>query len=201
MAKFYQAPKEGSKNVQMLIFDEEPWREIRTEIFGRSELEIESKEDFKALEEKKVRQFILKKLSLRNYSSFELIKLLKSYQVTEVLIQALILEFQNLGYINDEDWIESFIRGAKAKKKGPFAIFHQLVEKGVDPERAKIALNQWDQKSDRALRIKKILESKGKRYDLADFKDRQKIIASLLRKGYSFEDVKIAINLYMKENL
>lgn len=189
MSEFVVIPKNNNDKVKTIFVDEEPWRDIHCSIFGYQKFEIKSIEQFELLEQKKVKSFVYKKLAQQNYSSHGLTKILKDFLVPKVLIQAVIQDCQDLGYINDEDWLKSFIRGAKAKKNGPRTILQKLLAKGFDKETASVALENEDSPKDRVMRIRKLLETRYKKYDLKDYKEKQKVVASLVRKGYSFEDI------------
>jgi len=184
--------KEGAYNVKTIMVDDYPWKDIHSAIFGRQDLDLASTEQFEILENKKVKAFVYKKLAQKSYSSFELKKLLKEYLVSSRLIDAILDECINLGYINDKDWIDSFIRSAKNKKCGPEWILQKLMSKGIDRETAKNALSRNDSAENRIGRIKSLIDSRYKARDLTDYSEKQKIVCSLIRKGFSFEDIKSA---------
>ncbi len=199
MCEITIAPKENAYHVNTIFIDDEPWKDIHTSIFGRQELELISTEQFEILEVKKVKAFVYKKLSQKNYSSFELKKILKEYLVSESVIESVIKECKNLGYINDKDFLETFIRSAKAKNKGPEWILQKLMLKGLKRETCQKFLETQDSSDDRVLRIKSLLETRYKTKDLTDFAQKQKVIGSLARKGYSFEDIKSALKEHSYE--
>lgn len=185
-------PKEGVYNVKTILVDDYPWKDFHTAVFGKENLDITSTDQFEILEPKKVKAFVYKKLAQKSYCSQELTKILKEYLVSPSVIESVIEECQNSGYINDKDWLDAFIRSAKNKKCGPEWILQKLMSKGIARETAKNALKTEDSQEDRVARIKALLEFKYRTRDLTDFKEKQKVIASLARKGFSFEDIKSA---------
>lgn len=195
MSQFVIIPKENAKNVKTILMDEEPWRDFHCAVFGYYTFEILSIEQFEILEKKKVKAFVYRKLAQKNHCSHELQKKLKECLVPKSIADAMIEECENLGYINDEDWLKSFIRGAKTKKVGPAFIMQKLMMKGFDKETAAAALKEEDLPRDRIERIKKLLQTRYRSRDLTDYKEKQKVIASLARKGFSFEDIKNALSL------
>lgn len=185
-------PKENAYKINTIYINDEPWKDIHPAIFGRDAFELTSIEQFEALEAKKVKIFVFKKLSQKNYCSFELKKILKEYLVTSSVIDAVINECKNLGYLNDRDFLESFIRSSKAKNKGPEWILQKLMLKGLKRETCEKFLNTQDTSEDRILRIKTLLQSRYKNKDITNFAEKQKVVASLIRKGFSFDDIKSA---------
>lgn len=140
-----------------------------------------------------VKAFVYKKLSQRGYSSHELKKLLLKQLVTEDLIDSVLLECENAGYINDESYLENFIRAGQLKKWGPEHIIQKLMLKGFDRETIRLKLHVHDSPNERIARINILLKTRYKTRDFTVFKERQKVIASLIRKGFSFEDIQASL--------
>ncbi|HRD54981.1 MAG TPA: regulatory protein RecX [Parachlamydiaceae bacterium] len=149
-------------------------------------------------ERKKAKAYLYKKLAQKNYCSLELKKKMQDELFSKDLIEELIKECEGLGYINDEEWLNSFIRGAKAKSQGPLFIIQKLIAKGFCKEMIKRALGREDSKEERKARIVRLLATRYKSRELKDFKERQKVVASLVRKGFSYEEVLEEITLKIK---
>ncbi|MDR1831427.1 MAG: RecX family transcriptional regulator [Fusobacteriaceae bacterium] len=100
----------------------------------------------------------------------------------EAAVEKVTASFLRLGYLDDGAYAEAFIRahGYGAKK-----LAWALRQKGIDPElwTDKIAENK-----DRELAEIKRLAAK------QQGKDRQKVIASLARRGFSLEDILKALS-------
>lgn len=138
-----------------------------------------------------IKTLIYKKLARRSYSSHELKAELLKQLVPQELIDNVMSEVISAGYINDNDYLESFIRVSQLKKLGPERIIQKLMHKGFKRETIASKLQLHDSKEERITRIKKLLETSYKTKDLTIFKEKQKVIASLIRKGFSFEDIKM----------
>jgi regulatory protein len=94
-----------------------------------------------------------------------------------------------LGFLNDDEWTASFVRGQSNRKVGPRAIAQKLASKGVRGEKLEQALeNSWNPSEQKAL-ITSLLKSRYAKKNLSDFKERQKVIASLMRKGFDFSAI------------
>lgn len=150
------------------------------------------------LEKKKAKTYLYKRLSQKNYCSLEIKKKMRDQAFSIELVEELLLECERLGYINDKEWLASFIRGAKAKKQGPLLIIQKLLSKGFCKETIKEALALEDSEEERKTRIMTLLLTRYKNLDLNDFKERQKVIGSLIRKGFSFEEIIDTLNLENK---
>jgi len=186
-------PKLGQPYILTLTHDNEPWRDVHVFIFGKKPaLNLET---FSKIEYEKARIYALRKLAQKNYASFELEKSLKKCLVSAVTIQRIITEFVQSGYIDDEAWIAQFVKYLIGRKYGPAVIRQKLLLKGIDRDRAdKITagLNRRD-----ALEgVLKLLNSKYKNRNFEDFKEKQKVIAALMRKGFEFELINQAFSVF-----
>lgn len=179
-----------------ISLNDEPWRDIHRKIFGRKPemgIPYHSKQQFfdafHEIEYKNAFRYVLKRLSLKNELSIGLKKKLEELLVSPTTINRVIKECQHLGFLNDEEWVESFIRGKQSKNFGPQTLIFQLMRKGISREQAveKVFANNT-QESQQA-QMRSLLEKKFKNQDLKQFSTRQKAIACLVRKGFPLEDV------------
>lgn len=203
--KFSYSPKTGYRNILILFIDEDPWKEIHTTIFGRKpslpqrcNSQEEFEEQFSILEYKASLQYALKRLSMKTHSSAELKKNLVQRCVAEDTATKVIDECMRLGYLNDQVWMEGYVRGLLSKKLGPQAIIFKLRLKGVQEDVARGVLEQFDSGDAPKRRIEGLLQSKYRSKDLTDFKSREKVIASLMRKGFSFDDIREAMQAHVQ---
>lgn len=175
----------------LIKLDGELFRKLHVSIIGSApELPAEADEETLAahitrLETHGSRQYALRKVAAQAMLSMQLRDALKERGVKPQIIAPIIDEFQQSGYLNDDDWIASYVRVQKLKKAGPQAIFQKLRMKGVPEELVKSHL-QEDNPQDR---IKQLIATKYSGRNLDDYKERQKVIAALARKGYSFDDI------------
>lgn len=196
MAIISYQKKEGRLGVLTVLVDEDPWRDIHTQIFGKkpvlhmccktlSELETQ----FPSLEYKGALAYSMKRLSLKSQPSSELTQCLQERLVSESTIERIISEVTQLGYINDQDWLESFVRRQIARNLGPQAIAMKLRAKGISREQSEEILNQLSSSSATQEGISRLLETKYRTKDLRDYKTKEKVIAALIRKGFAFQDI------------
>jgi regulatory protein len=183
--------KEERSSILTIICDGKPWRDVHTSIFGRRPTfsancrTIEDlREEFVAMEYQAAKNYALRRLSLQTMLSTALARSLKERLVSENTIKKLLVQLTDSRLINDEEWTASFVRTQTARKVGPRAIAQKLAGKGIKGMDLEQALeNSWDPTDQRAM-ILKLLNSRYAKKNLKDFKEKQKVIASLSRRGF-----------------
>jgi regulatory protein len=208
-------PKISRRGVLTISLDDDPWRDVHVTIFGYK-LEItanfqtkeELEQKFVDLEYKCAKRYVLKRLSEKSLHSSELASALKLRLVTENNIKKIIVECKELGYLKDRDWIESFIRCQTSRRQGPQTIAMKLRKKGINEadfiELIEKRANTECQQSS----INHLLTTKYRLKNLKDYRERQKVISSLLRRGFELNviisSIKIGNNVtdinYFDEN-
>jgi regulatory protein len=181
-----------------LMRDGQEWRIVHLSIFGKAPAFPEGtlakiEERFTELELKGAKLFLLRRLALKSYHSSELHELLAERKVTTKTICQLIAEFTKQGYINDESWLCSTIRSLRQRRFGFKVIAFRLRSKGIedsDIETAIQAYKDTEQSTpdDRTM-IKHLLSTRYAKQQLSNRKERQKVIAALARKGFTFDDI------------
>ncbi len=195
------SPKSEQPSVLTIYCDGSPWRDIHTTVFGRRpilpqgcESLIDFSEQFSILECRQAKNYAIRRLSLQGMLSIALARSLKERLVSQKAIQHAIGELMELGFINDEEWAASYVRSQNNKKVGPRAIAQKLANKGVRGEKLEQALEKsWDPNEQKAL-IGSLLKSKYARRDLSDFKEKQKVVASLIRRGFDMNIIFKCLN-------
>ncbi|MCB1111444.1 MAG: regulatory protein RecX [Chlamydiales bacterium] len=189
-------PHPQYREVITILVDEEPWRDVHTKIFGKnfslpaSYPTVEAfQEAFHGIERKNAFHYVMNRLAARDYSSYELTKLLSSCNISDSIQREILEECSAYGYINDEQWIDNFIAGQIRKKKGPQAIICKLQEKGVPQEYAQQKVEGEYQQGAQDEEIQHLLANKYKNRDLTDFKEKQKTISALVRRGFPLHTV------------
>lgn len=178
--------------VLTVLVDGDPWREIHTHIFGRKptlHITCNDLADFPLLEYRAAMAYALKRLALKNQASMELSNSLEERLVSSQTIDRILSECKQLGYLNDSEWVEAFIRRQMAKKLGPQAILMKLKAKGIPSEIYQEILPHLDNTDLQKQRIQHLLDTKYRSKDLSDYKTRAKVIASLARKGYPLSEI------------
>jgi regulatory protein len=131
------------------------------------------------------RKYLLGALCKESLCTPQIRQRLKRREVADEMIESLIEEMLRLGFVDDRAWVESFVRRQQAIRDGPMTIKHKLRLKGIDasliaelvPVDAETQLEQ----------IRQLLQGKYRKHDLNDYKQKQKVIAGLMRKGYSYD--------------
>lgn len=188
--------KEGKRGVITLVVDDDAWRDIHTHIFGYKAFydKCNDRDDLEAAWQKTelhgAKQYALRRLAAKSYLEAELIKKLQERLVSDNTIKQVIEECRHLGYLNDTSWLESFIRRSLTKNMGPQAILMKLRTKGISENVAREFLDKFDNAESEQERVRKLLETRYRTRDLSDFNVKQKVVASLMRKGFSYESIK-----------
>lgn len=199
--KIVALPKEGRRFVWTIFIDDEPWVDTHTKIFGNSpnfpicETLEQFKEKFFALEYAKAKKYAMDRLAARSYPSVQLQKLLARNLVSSATIQKLVLEFTRLGYLNDDEWIDRFVKGQASRNIGKQKIVYKLASKGISPKLAEERVSQLLNQADAQKSIRHLMQTKYKNRNLSVFKEKQKVFAALVRKGFDIETIKQTVYL------
>ena len=199
--KISYSSKLEQKSVLTIFCDGSPWRDIHTAVFGRRpvlpqgcESLIEFSEQFSVLECRQAKNYAIRRLSLQGMLSTALVRALKDRLVSEKAIREAVGELTDLGFVNDEEWAASYVRSQNNKKVGPRAIAQKLAHKGVRGERLEQALEKSRDPEEQKILIQSLLKSKYAKRNLSDFKEKQKVIASLVRRGFDMNIIFTCLN-------
>lgn len=182
------------KDVLQIYVDDIYWRKIHLKIFGRNfrlkELSLEQLKEWIAEEEyQKAKRYLAYCLSLKGYFVYEIRQRFSEYFVDQEIAENIISEFIRYGYLDDQERLKSLIQSYQQKKLGPQAIKTklfakkipaELIEEGmalINSETLKTSLKDW-------------IAKKSKNMDLSDFKVKSKLFQMLLRKGFSYQDIR-----------
>lgn len=178
---------EGVRNrsVHRSIFGKNP----RFPFFGSME---EWEILFKDLEYKRTKNYLLWRLSKQNYHSEQLKKILSDRLVTEDTIERVLQEFISLGYLNDQEWLSHQIRVLKKKSSGR-SIILKLRQKGISKETLEKTQEILRSPQEEEQVIRELLDNKYRKKNLNDFKERKKVVDSLIRRGFPYETVRYLI--------
>lgn len=201
-------PHPEKKNLLVIAIDEEPICELSTTIFGKNPVLPKKVESFEALNEQVLelefqgaKRYLLSKLSQRSYHSAEVDNLLAKKMVSKDTIIRLLAECCRNGYIDDQEWIEQFIRTQHHKKRGPQWIEEKLRQKRIPLEEARFFLEESNSNDELQEQIIHLLQTRYRTRNLNDFREREKTIGSLARRGYDPYLVREILkkNLWMKQ--
>lgn len=138
---------------------------------------------------RKAKVYALKRLSSKAYLSKELRESMLRKEFLPEHIERILSECRELGYLNDEEWLNAFVRGQISKKRGPKAIAAKLFQKGFPRDKIQEVVTEIKGSDSPADGIRQLLQTKYKNKNLKDYREKQKVIASLARRGYDFEDI------------
>ncbi len=137
----------------------------------------------------KTEKILFQKLKIFFYKKTQKIKLLSSIP-TDSISNQIITELKDKKLLNQSDFIDYFIK--KNKSKSVVEIKFLLNQKGVDTSSLNISPDNENQS------IKKILSKKNiNRNLLSDYSYKNKLYASLFRRGFSISTIKTAIDEYL----
>lgn len=127
-------------------------------------------------------------LAKRDYTKKEIYnKLLQKYWEKPPIVKV-VKRLEEAGYINDKEFAITY---AKNKKCGKKKIAYDLKLKGITSEVIQEALSFYEEDDE--------LEELSKAWDKLGMKEEHKKIASLMRKGFSYSDIKRVITKKREE--
>ncbi len=139
----------------------------------------------------------LRLLARREHSRHELALKLRQRKVSVNVIDAVLDEFEEKGWLSDERFAEVFVRQRVDAGYGPLKVLADLQQRGVrqaPPELSAIAEAQW---IDMATRLR------AKRYGLADlsedWNERQRQGGFLARRGFTADQIEQALEVRESE--
>ena len=101
---------------------------------------------------------------------------------------------KSFGYINDAEYVRSFIDSRK-EKKSKKEIYAALKQKGVDSDIIEQVFEEMDYgEEDSRQAIEALMRKRNYNTDSADLKEKQKLMGYLMRKGFRYEDVNSVLN-------
>lgn len=159
----------------------------------KNDLELEEKDikRFKKIsQDGKLRARSLEWLLNRPHSIREFHDYLYRKKAEPDIIQSLIEEFTNRGYLDEQKFTEWFVELQKRRNKSDRAIRSELFGKGISREVADAILNASENNEEN--RLKALIEKKQK---LSRYKsDPKKMAQYLVNQGFSWLDVKEALS-------
>ncbi|MFT4144076.1 MAG: RecX family transcriptional regulator [Mobilitalea sp.] len=132
-------------------------------------------------------------LKFKDRTEQELQRKLKEADYPEEVIARVIGYMKEYGYLNDERYTSLYVKNRKSTKSKQF-IKSELLQKGLDKSVINEVLEaeyKEDSEEDSELfAIKKAIAKKTKTPQLLTFEEKQKLIASLFRKGFNINKIK-----------
>lgn len=162
---------------------------------GREIDDDELKEIIEKSSERRAKEKALWLISYRSHSKKELFdKLKRSFD--EASAQKAVDRMEELGLINDEEFARLYARKlVNGKKMSVKAAEYELYRKGIDKITAEQVLSELEY--DPQTQIIEFITKKYKNID--DEKIKRRAVAALQRKGYSWEEIRQAIESLVSE--
>ena len=162
---------------------------------GREIDDDELKEIIEKSSERRAKEKALWLISYRSHSKKELFdKLKRSFD--EASAQKAVDRMEELGLINDEEFAKLYARKlVNGKKMSVKAAEYELYRKGIDKITAEQVLSELEY--DPQTQIIEFITKKYK--NIQDEKIKRRAVAALQRKGYSWEEIKQAIESLVSE--
>ena len=126
-------------------------------------------------------------------------KLEKSQRYTEDVIAKTIAFLKEYNYLNDYTYALRYLE-ENSGKRSLLDMKAKLFQRGVDCASLKEAIEAFQEKQREEIdpereALRQCLEKKRRTLDLSDPKDKQKLYAFLMRKGFSYDLIREALNL------
>jgi regulatory protein len=133
-------------------------------------------------------------LSFRMRTEKEIEVYLKEKEIEPFVIKEIIVKLKEQSYLNDAEFAVAYVRTqVQTTLKGRQVISQELVEKGVAKNTIEDALMEYSEKEELEHAIK-LVHKYSPKYKNDAFKIMiQKVEQALMRKGYSFSVIKVAI--------
>lgn len=119
---------------------------------------------------------------------------LKANHYTEDVIEEALAYVKSFGYINDLGYAKRFIE-SKKDKKSKKELYVLLGNKGLAQSVIEEAFEECYETEDGKSAIKELMRKKGYSPEGATEKEKQKMYGYLMRKGFSYEDVRQVIQV------
>lgn len=194
--------KVGRRGILLITVDEEEVGEIHTTIFGPkppipSQIDsLQAWEDlFDTLEYQQTKRYVLKRLAERPFHTAELSKCLRERLVRGNTIDRVIGECVESGYLNDKEWVDLFIQGHLRRRHSLRLIAQKMQSRGISSSEAKEAVSQKKDPESEKESIRYLLTTRYRSRNLQNRQDREKVIASLICKGFDYQSIKEAMRV------
>jgi regulatory protein len=191
---------EGTEGSKVRVTIDENFAFILTvkelERYGlKEDMELSIVEYERILEETIYHRVLDKALNILKFSDrseHELRRKLTQAEFPAILIDRAVSYVKMYGYLDDKRFAASFIR-SRMNKKSKLMIKNELLQKGISEEILEEAFEETyaEEEEDAELTaIKKAIAKKTKEPDTLTYEEKQKLIASLYRKGFDLGKIK-----------
>ena len=152
-------------------------------------------------EKRAAKLYALRLLNRQLYHSTDLAERLKKREHSQEIIRPLIDELLELGYLDDLAYVRGRVKSEFRKTHGPRWVRQKLREKGIPRDEVELVLSETYDEEQAREQLCRIALTRYSKLDPTDFKDRQKLMAALQRRGYDFQIIQGAIEDLASERL
>ncbi|HPM04474.1 MAG TPA: RecX family transcriptional regulator [Candidatus Cloacimonas sp.] len=143
--------------------------------------------------ENQARQQLLKYLAEREHSSLQCREYLKRKSYPDDLVNRLIIEFTDRKYIDDERFAQLLIYSLIERGKSKSHIIQKLKENELPASVWETILaSSFDPVQNSENLYEQVLKLRLRYGELPEYKQKDKVFASLMRKGYDLDDIHAA---------
>lgn len=143
----------------------------------------------KQLDEKGLRHKVIELLARREYSYGELEAKLLPMSQSEDLLYKVLDWIVEMGLQSDERFTEMFIRSKYLGGYGPVRIRLELKQKHIRSELIESSFEALASELDWQNEVLRLIEKKAKNFDLSEFKDKNKLMGFLQRRGFTLDQI------------
>ncbi len=155
-------------------------------------------EEIMAVLNKRAKLKVMDYLKQSDKTEKELRVKLRRAHFTDISIDVAIEYVKNFGYLDDVRYTLNYIRLKKGSKSKQVIEF-ELKNKGIDSAVIKESMDQEYGRDSELTAIKKLIEKKCNDINKLDNEKKTKLIASMCRKGFSYENIRKCMAI-MEEN-
>ena len=194
--KITRISKRKNRRLYDIFIDDEPGFSVSSkkvlQKFGLEQGRTFQPDEFHKLREKieffEAENILLQFLAYRFRSKKEIVRKLTNKKISRSTIDALVAKYEGKGFINDENFAESYMLDLISHHpQGNFAIKQKLKQKGISNEIIKRLSEEYlSGEIEHEMAIKELSKRKIRYMKLQTRERRNKALAFLQRKGFSY---------------
>lgn len=193
---------ERKGNKIQVTFSDSTSIKLSSDVYKKFPVKVGDEIDEKSLELIKreneyfeVKRSALRFLSIRNHSTQELSRKLLRKKFSGEIIEKVLNDLFNLGYLNDKKFAEQYFNELVGKFFGPLKIKNELIKRGINWEVVDEVLNDYFTNDEMQREVIQKLLSKSKfPKKISSTNELQRIYNYLISRGFSSEVVMDCLN-------
>lgn len=147
----------------------------------------------------KAKNKAVKYISYQSRTEKEVTEKLKECEYSDDIIFRVIETMKKYNYINDKEYAKNFLTSKlNLKGYGIFKISFDLKQKGISDDIINDIIENTELNENK--RALEVLEKKLRGKKISDYKEKQKLYNFLLRRGFSYDVIKEAVNNFQEND-